>query len=411
MMNAWDRSSRMEEAKRILNAIADSLSVLPNVEVGLRVYGHQYDQSQNNCRDTKLEVPVGKNNLKFIKKKLELIKPKGITPIALTLEKCGLDFPPGTARNVIVLITDGVESCGGDPCEIAKQLQQKGVIIKPFVIGLGVPEGIVEGLECIGQFKNVADAKSFEQLMGNIISSVLSQTTAEVDLLDLSKNPTETNVGMTFYDSQNMLVKYVVYHQMNARGNPDTLHLDPVGLYNLDVHTLPPVELNDIKVAPNSHTKIPLDAAQGTLRLGTPGKVPIKCVVRKSGGLNTINVQPFNTAERYRCGLYDLEILTLPRLYFKNIEIKQTQTNSIQIPAPGTLAVERNGEGFGGIFYLKDKVWVKLYEFKYKVFNETIALQPGNYRIIYRSRSNRKMRQSIQKEVLIKSNQVVNITL
>jgi Ca-activated chloride channel family protein len=411
MMNAWDRSSRMEEAKRILTSICDSLASLPNVEIGLRVYGHQYEQSQNNCRDTKLEVAIAKNNIKFIRKKLELLKPKGITPIALTLEKCAIDFPPGPSRNVVILITDGVESCGGDPCEIARQLQIKGIIIKPFVIGLGVPEGIEEGLDCIGQFKNMPNSKSFEKLLGSIISNVLSQTTAEVDLMDEANQATETNVGMTFYDHQTMLLKYVFYHQMNARGNPDTLHLDPVGLYNLTVHTMPPVELNEIAVNANMHTKIPLNTPQGSLRLGTPSKEPIPCLIRKSGGLNTINVQPINTTQRYITGLYDIEILCLPRQVFKNVAIKQTQINSIQIPASGILTIEKNGEIYGGVFYLKDQLWVKLYEFKSKVLNERIALQPGNYRIIYRNKNNRRMQQSIQKDIVIKSNLEQHVVL
>jgi Ca-activated chloride channel family protein len=411
MMNAWDRSSRMGEAKRILGALADSLALLPNVEMGLRVYGHQYEQSLNNCRDTKLEVSIAKKNAALIKKKLDLIKPKGITPITLTLEKCANDFPAGPGRNVVILITDGVESCGGDPCLVATNLQQRGIILKPFVIGLGVVEDITEGLDCIGQFKNAPNALAFEQIIQTIIGNVLSQTTAEVDLLDTLKQATETNVNLTFYDSQNMLLKYVYYHQMNARGKPDTLHMDPLGKYNLTVHTIPPAELNDIAVYPNQHTPITLSTPQGSLRLSTSSKLPVKCLIKKTGGLNTIHVQNFNTTERYITGSYDLEVLTLPRIPFKQVLIKQTQINTIQIPAPGTLNIERNEEGYGGVFYMKNNNWVKLYELKYKVFTESLNLQPGNYRIIYRTKNNHKMKQTLVKDFTIKSNAAVNVVL
>ena len=56
-------------------------------EMGLRVFGHQFDQSMVNCHDTRLEVPFSKNNTKVIKKKLEALTPMGITPIALSLQK------------------------------------------------------------------------------------------------------------------------------------------------------------------------------------------------------------------------------------------------------------------------------------------------------------------------------------
>jgi Ca-activated chloride channel family protein len=217
MNNAWDRSSRMDEAKRILINLADSVADLPNVELAFRIYGHQYEQNLANCNDTRLEVNFAKNNAKIIKKKLELLQPKGITPIALSLQKCAHDFPKGESRNIVILITDGSESCGGDPCAIAKDLQAKGIILKPFIIGLGIESSISSDLECLGQYKNAPDAASFENELMKIVNVVLTRTTAEVDLLDINEKPTETGVNITFYDTQMATVKYEMYHTLNIR--------------------------------------------------------------------------------------------------------------------------------------------------------------------------------------------------
>jgi Ca-activated chloride channel homolog len=411
MDNGWDRSSRMAEAKRILSTIADSITALPNVEMALRVYGHTTDQAAVNCHDTRLEAPFAKNNSKIIKKKLEAIRPMGITPIALSLQKCANDFPKGECRNVVIIITDGTESCGGDPCAIAKDLQSKGIILKPFIIGLGIDATISTDLECIGRYKNVADSKAFEAELKSILNTVLTRTTVEVDLLDTDLKPTETAVNMTFYDAQMMNVRYEMYHVINVRGNPDTLSLDPIVKYNLDVHTIPSIEQNNIVLQSNAHNKIELNAAQGSLRIGSPSKTSINCLVKKTSTQNTIHVQNYNTTERYLCGLYDLEILTLPRIEMKKIEIAQSKTTTIQIAAPGNILLEKNGEIYGGIFYLKDNVWIKLYEFKFKVYQENIALQPGNYRLIYRNKINRKMKETKVKDIVIKSNQTVSLTI
>jgi Ca-activated chloride channel family protein len=411
MQNSWDRSSRIAEAKRILSSIADSISLLQNAEMGLRIYGHQSDQSLVNCHDTRLEAPFTKNNTKIIKKKLETLTPMGITPIALSLQKCANDFPKGECRNVIILITDGTESCGGDPCAIAKDLQSKGIILKPFIIGLGIENSISSDLECIGKYKNVTDSKSFEAELKSILNTVLTRTTVEIDLLDTALKPTETSINMTFYDVQMMNVRYDYYHTINVRGNPDTLLLDPIVKYNLDVHTIPSIEKNDISLVSNSHNTIAMNAAQGALRLTSPNKSGLKCLIKKINFENTLWVQNFNTSEKYLCGNYDLNILTLPRIEMKNIEISQSKTTTIQIPAAGNLSVEKNGEIYGGIFYLKDNSWIKLYEFKFKIYLENIALQPGNYRIIYRNKINKKMKETKIKDVVIKSNQMVAITL
>ena len=411
MGNGWDRSSRMEEAKRILSALADSLSHLQNVELGLRVYGHQSDQSLGNCHDTRLEVPFSKSSCRFIKKKLESIHPQGITPIALSLQKCAVDFPKDESRNVVILITDGAESCGGNPCAIAKDLQSKGIILKPFIIGLGVEKEISTDLECIGKYTNAPDSKAFEDIIANTISIVLNRTTVEVDLMDSREKPNETAVNMTFYDAQTMTVRYDLYHTLNVRGNPDTLNLDPIVKYNLDVHTIPPLEQNNILLTSNSHNTIVLNAPQGALHIGSANKNDVKILVKKNETQTTLHVQNMNATEKYLVGKYDVEILTLPRIEMNNIDISQSKTTNISIPPPGNLNIEKNGEIYGGVFYLKENVWIKLQEFKYKLFQETLSLQPGNYRIIYRNKANRRMKQTLNKDIVIKSNQTLNVVL
>ena len=61
---------------------------------------------------SKNEVPFAFGNVPRIKKKLRSIVPKGTTPIARSLSRASTDFPPcENCRNVIILITDGIEAC------------------------------------------------------------------------------------------------------------------------------------------------------------------------------------------------------------------------------------------------------------------------------------------------------------
>ena len=126
MLGRWQSDTKFNIAKRILTEMLDSIANLKNAEFALRVYGHQYQYPPQVCNDTKLEVPFGPGNASKIKSRLRTITPKGTTPLAFSLEQAAKDFTPCTnCRNIVVLITDGLEECSGDPCAVSKMLQKK----------------------------------------------------------------------------------------------------------------------------------------------------------------------------------------------------------------------------------------------------------------------------------------------
>ena len=99
------------------------------------------------------------------KNRLKTLAPRGTTPIAYTLEKCADDFPtPSSAsvRNIIILITDGIEECDGDPCAVSLALQKKGIVLKPFVIGVGLDQSYINSFGCIGKFYDASSETSFK---------------------------------------------------------------------------------------------------------------------------------------------------------------------------------------------------------------------------------------------------------
>ena len=123
MFGQWQSGMKMDIAKKMLSEFMDSIKGVENIEVALRCYGHQSSlRPERNCKDTKLEVPFAKDNFIAIKNRLKTLQPKGTTPIAYTLSQCGEDFPSATSnvvRNIIILITDGIEECDGDPCAVS----------------------------------------------------------------------------------------------------------------------------------------------------------------------------------------------------------------------------------------------------------------------------------------------------
>jgi len=416
MYGRWQSDMKISIARKLLANLLDSLETVENIELGLRVYGHQYRFPPQVCNDTKLLVPFGgENNIKSIKHKLRTLTPKGTTPIAYALEQAGSDFPPcENCRNIIVLITDGLEECDGDPCAVSKALQKRGVVLKPFIIGIG--KNFEEAFDCVGTYFDAASEEDFSKALNVVISQALNSTTAQVNLLDEYDKPTETNIPMTFYDDFSGIVKYNFVHTLNAKGLPDTMVIDPLLTYNIEVHTIPPRRAEQISLTPGKHTTIGIKCPQGVLDLKLESRdrtvKDLKCIVRENNKMNTLNIQQFGQKERYITGIYDLEVLTLPRILIDDVEIKQSNTTTIEIPLPGIAVIDKKAAGYGGIYVERDNKLELVYNLRENSMDrETIVLQPGNYRVIFRSKYSKKSAFTVERKFTVITGKSVNVKL
>ncbi|MBL4755287.1 MAG: VWA domain-containing protein [Flavobacteriales bacterium] len=417
MFGRWKSGMKIKIAQRLLGEVIDSLSGRPDIMMAFRAYGHQspvISRAQRDCEDSKLEVPFGTGNADFILKKLNEIVPKGTTPIAYSLGQSANDFPPcDNCRNIIILITDGIEECDGDPCAVSWALQKKGIVLKPFVIGMGLSEDVMKQFECVGNFYDASDEAVFKNVLNIVISQAMNTTSVQVNLLDQSGQPSETDVNMTFYEQFSGAMKYNYVHTINHRGNPDTLMIDPIGQYRMVVHTIPPVTLDSIEMTPGIHNIIAVDAPQGQLFLQMQGRSDYKrlqCIVRQHGKMETLNVQEFNTSTKYIVGKYDLEVLSLPRLKF-SVDVQQSHTNTVQIPQPGIATILLMAKGRADIFLEKDNQLELIYTLPSNSTRETLVMQPGHYRVIYRAAKSRESLYTVEKPFKVASGSSVQIRL
>lgn len=416
MWGEWQSDKKIHIANRLLSKMVDSLESYPNLQIALRVYGHQVESKLHDCKDTKLEVPFAYNNFSRVKQKLKTLYPKGTTPIAQSLIACEKDFPPTTnnVRNVVILITDGIEECSGDPCAASRALQRKGIILKPFIIGIG---GNFEAdLQCIGNYIDASGETDFDNALQVIIDQVFHPTTCQVSLLDQSGKATETNVNMTFEDSYSHKIRYNLIHTMNDRGFPDTLLINPMPEYKITVHTIPPVSVDSVKLTPGRHNIIPVSVPQGSLLVKVLSgqndryrQIPI--VARQADSANIINVQYFDMTEKYLVGTYDLEILCLPRLSLPGVKISQSTTTQIKIPAPGTAIIQKNQLGTGSLYVMRGQRMEWVYNLRDNDVQESILLQPGTYTIVFRSKESTRTLETISQTFVVRSNMTTHIQI
>lgn len=412
----WNNQTRMAAAKEVLTKSIESLRGVPDLELALRVYGHQTNvtNTYQDCQDTKLEVAFGPSNIDPIKTKIKGLQAKGATPIARSLEAAAADFPDTFARNFIILITDGLESCDNDPCIIARKLRDKGVKVTPFVIGLGMDLSYLDKFECIGSYTDAESKVAFENVLTNILSKALLNTTVQINLNTVEGKPIETDVSMFLYEAGTTQLKYTYVHTLNRKGFPDTLVLDPSLKYDLHVATVPPVLKNNISIVPHTHNVIQVPAGQGQLKitsLKSPEGTILETRVLQPEAPKTLNVQQLGETQKYLVGAYKLEILTLPRTY-KDILIEQSKLTALDIPAAGQFVYQAPKALVGQIFYERSiGQWEWVADFKANQLSGSWKLQPGSYKVVYREKEQRSSAYTKEKKFNITSLKITNLTL
>ena len=143
MANTINGKPMMDIAK---DAIRDFTTDLPKeANVGLRVYGHEGKRTgktkEESCQISELVYDIQPMNTSEFQKVLEPFKPTGWTPIGLSLQEAKqdfADFPGNENTNLIYVVSDGAETCGGDPVAAAEELAASDIQSIVNVIGFNV---------------------------------------------------------------------------------------------------------------------------------------------------------------------------------------------------------------------------------------------------------------------------------
>jgi Ca-activated chloride channel homolog len=406
MLEQWERpnQTRWSVAKSILTKLVDSLGQNNKLELALRVYGHRSPQEIKNCKDTWLEVPFKPRSHTLIIQKLSEIKPKGVTPITYSLEQAANDFPSNAGyRNIVILITDGIESCGGDLCAMSRAMQKKGVFLRPYIIGLGLRTE--KSLECAGRYIDADTPGKFNDVLNEAIETSFAKTTVSVEILDANNQPTETNVNVSFLNSLTNIPMYDFVHYRDRQGIPDTVQIDPVVDYDVVVNTIPPVVKNNIALNIGKHNVLTIPAPQGNVVIRQEGRRDnnLQAVVRLKGKTELIHTQSSNETVRYLTGNYEVETLTLPRRVF-DIQIQPNKTETLLLPSPGIVNFNTTSTGYGSLYEIKadgTQVWVcNLNNLKHEF---TLSLLPGQFKIVFRVRETSGSKYTAYKKFTVKS--------
>ena len=163
MREPLGNTSRMDAAKKILARYIDALPTA--MRIGFVIYG------KADCGDESVELiaPVGRLNKGALKARIASLEPRGSTPIALTLGRVA-EYLRGfeADNNHLILISDGMENCGGDPIQAIIELKESDADPEVTVIGLGVDSATRAQLSRIAASSDgvYSDVKNENDLIG-----------------------------------------------------------------------------------------------------------------------------------------------------------------------------------------------------------------------------------------------------
>lgn len=154
MAGQIDGRTKFQIAMEGLSAFVEQLP--PHVNLGLRVYGHRGSNRESDkeysCAGSDMIYPFARLDRNAFIDAVESVGPTGWTALGLSLERALDDFnrfdQPNNA-NLVYLLTDGKETCGGQPAQAAAALNASGIGAIVNVIGFDIDDEQQEELKRI----------------------------------------------------------------------------------------------------------------------------------------------------------------------------------------------------------------------------------------------------------------------
>ena len=172
MWGRMDGEPKMVVAKNILMDVADWIP--EDLDLALRAYGSTSPSDDGNCYDSTLLVPFGEQNRWAIREAIDGLRPLGQTPIAFALNQAANDFGNQQDDRVLVLVTDGIESCGGDPVQAARDLREQNIVV--HIIGFGFGNAADEDAASLQAIADASGGRYVAATSAEELKEALAQT-------------------------------------------------------------------------------------------------------------------------------------------------------------------------------------------------------------------------------------------
>ncbi len=172
MWAQMDGKIKKEIASDVLSTAVNNLP--DNQKIGLIAYGHR---KKGDCRDVEFMVDLNNTSKSKITSSVKKINPLGMTPLAFSAIQAINSLKNLKIKATIILVTDGIESCDGNICDVVSAAKAEGIDFKLHIVGFGLKEDETEQLKCAakageGHYYDASNATG----LGDVLTEATSQT-------------------------------------------------------------------------------------------------------------------------------------------------------------------------------------------------------------------------------------------
>lgn len=166
-----DGKPKLEIARESLRTVLQSVPA--DDEIGFMAYGHR---EKGSCDDIQLIVPPQAGSASAITDAADSLKFLGKTPLTAAVKQAAEALKYTEDKATVVLITDGLETCGGDPCALGKELKASGVDFTADVVGFGLTADEGKQIACLaentgGKYIQASDEKALQEALVETVAA------------------------------------------------------------------------------------------------------------------------------------------------------------------------------------------------------------------------------------------------
>jgi Ca-activated chloride channel homolog len=228
-----DGQSRINVAKEVLQSFIASLPADPELNVGLRIYGAQVASGAAACTDSALVLPMKGLDRAALSAQVAQTRPKGATPIAYSLEQAAGDFTADAGKKLVVLVTDGQESCRGNLAGVQGKFRARGITVDLRIIGIDLSENARKSFAGVGTFENVQSRAGLASALGRATEAVVKPVAT---LLPVTVKLTSGGAALTQGAKVSFQAAGAAGQALSASGDAYAASLAP-GLYTARIDT------------------------------------------------------------------------------------------------------------------------------------------------------------------------------
>jgi len=395
MWGQVEGKAKIAIAKEVLT---DLIQHLPDdVHVGLVAYGHR---RKGDCSDVEELIPLSLIQKAKLVETVQSLNPKGKTPITLSVQKTAEKLKEMEEKTTIILVSDGKETCEGDPCALVRELKAAGIRFVMHVIGFDVTEEERLQLECMaeagdGVYYTAKTAADFQMAVKEVVER---EEPKEVGILAVKviKNgkPIEAKI---FYHHAGESESF--FNELTEPTTGTARREMPPGNYTIrivDIHTEGEhfLMVEGLTVPLGGQVEKTVEFSSGTLKLisqrnGEPFSCSVKIMNPEGKVVSNFWTQQGERIVQLLEGTYDLRLGLVsipggdPVIEIKDVQIVADQT--VERTANFSIGFLKitttlNGEPYNTMAQLYQADGRQIANFATEG-SRTVSLKPGVYRL------------------------------